>query len=447
MAKTIRNAYKGFAAFERELIKIRHVGWVRWISEREFVLKKSPYRDNLIENCSYLAPSDLHPPSNAFIEVEVDRYERQYRNLIKDSAFVDYKDRYRVSNINYININKILDIAKPYLNSDEFRYRITYNWDNADSDKLDWALPLQILSCAESVYGIGGIGTVTLSLAGSSRKPLKDLKSSIIQILPEEFIKGNNNKYFFGFIENKTTLLDIKKMRKERKITEISYNHLWKLPPDSALTPIQIATTLQNAEYKPRSKELDPDVLEYLLTALLINPPVEDRMISDIENDIKNIYKTIHPDRDYSSLPFDHFSTIKIANSFCRLELKDKLEDTAFSKARAIFRDLSHTFLEAKDDLIGTKTTRETWDIPNVEVSYLDKWRSSTDTEVLRTISKISKQYGQEWVKISEILQYAKNKDLNLDDITVRDSLSRLNNLGIIINLDNGTRYKIIKHD
>jgi hypothetical protein len=444
MAKSIGNAHMGFAAFEREIIKMRHVGWVRWISEREFILTKSPFRSGLVENCSYIAPPDQHPASNSFIEVEIDEQIRQYTGFINNSTFLNYRDKYRVANIIHLNIIKILNIARPYLTSEDFRYRITHNWSNAEADKLDWALPLQILSCAESVYGIGGIGTLSLSLSGSSKKPLKDLKSSIEQYIPGEFIKGNSDRYMFGFIDNKNTLIDIEKKRAERKIREISYNHLWKLPLDSALTPIQITTTIQNAEFKPTDKDLDPDVLEFLLTALLINPPIDDNMALKIEDDMRNVYNMIHPDGDFSTLPFDRYSTFKIANSFCRLELKETLDDSTFDKARSIFKDLSYMFLDAKEDLIATKPNRETWDIPNVEVSNLDKWRSATDTKVLRTIKKISEAHNFEWVSISDIIKNAKN-DLNLDEFGVRDSLIRLNNLGVIINVDNGNRYKIIE--
>jgi len=446
MANTIKNAYKGFAAFERELIKMRHIGWVRWISENEFVLMKSPFRSNLIENCSYIAPSDLHPASNEFVEVELDGHKRQYFNLISNSTFLNYKDKYHVSNIKTLDINNVLNIAKPYLSSEEFRYRVTNNWSHADADKLDWSLPLQIVSCAESVYGIGGIGTVSLSLAGSSKRPLKDIKSSIEQFMPGEFLRGNSDRYLFGFIENKNTLANIEKMRYAKKIREISYNHLWKIPSDSALTPIQIATTIQNAEFKPKSKEQDPDVLEFLLTALLINPTVNDRMVLRIENEMRNVYNTIHPNEDYSALPFDRYSTIKIANSFSRLELKGKLDDDIFDKSLSIFKDLTHIFLDAKEDLIETKLNRETWDVPNVEVSYLDKWRSATDTNILRIIKKISEDQSMEWVSLSNIALYAEN-NLKIDEYAVKDSLIRLNNLGIIMNLDNGTKYKIIKYN
>jgi hypothetical protein len=444
MAKSIRNAHAGFAAFERKLISMRHVGWVRWISEKEFILTKSPFRSGLIENCSYIAPPDLHPASNSFVEVEIDGHIRQYTSFINNSIFLNYRDRYRVANIVYLNIIKLLDAAKPYLNSEDFRYRVTHNWKNAEADNLDWSLPLQIVSCAESVYGIGGIGTLSLSLSGSSKKPLKDLRSSIEQYLPMEFIKGDSDRYMFGFIDNKNTLIDIEKKRTERKIREISYNHLWKMPSDSELTPIQITTTIQNAEFKSKDKDLDPDVLEFLLTALLINPPIEESMVSRIEDDIRNVYDMIHPNGDFSTLPFDRYSTVKIANSFCRLELKEKLEDSAFDKARSIFKELSYTFLDAKEDLMATKPNRETWDVPNVEVSYLDKWRSANDTSVLRAIKRISEERNIEWVSISDIILYTKN-NFKLDEFAVRDSLIRLNDLGITINVDNGNRYKIIK--
>lgn len=444
--RTIKDAYIGFAAFERKIMRMSHTGWVRWISGNEFVLLKSPYRSNLIDNCSYIAPPDLHPPSNTFIEVDVGGYNRRYMSFIRDSTFLNYRDRYNVLNITNMNINKILNVEKPFISSDEFRYRVTSNWSNANDDKLDWSLPLQILSCAESVYGIGGIGTISLSLAGSSKKPLKDLKSSITQHMPREFINGSSDRYHFGFIDNRTSLADIEKRRIEKKIPEISYNHLLKLPKDGKLAPIQMATTIQNAEYKPKSKEPDLDVLEYLLTALLINPPIDDRMSLMIENDIREIYKNIHFDRDYTTMHFDTYSTIKIANSFCRLELKDQLDDIALDRARSIFKDLSFTFIDAKEDLIKTKFDRETWDIPNVEVSYLDKWRSATDTKILRAISKISKEQSVEWVNRADIVQYS-TTNLNIDEFTTRDSLIRLNNLGIIINLDNGTRYKIIEYN
>lgn len=435
----------GFAAFERKMLNMPHAGWVHYksLSNGEFTLLKSPYRSTFTDNNSYVAPADMRPNENEFVQVEVDNYIRDIKSRIKNTNYIDYKNYYRVKSITKPNLNEIAMLEKPFLNGDEFLYRVASNWKNADQDHLDFSLAIQILSCPESVYGIGGIGTKSITYVKSVKTPLIDLQKSISRILPSEFL-GVGNRYQYNFIQSKKTQLAVEKGRLNSEASEICYNHLWQLPEPSPVTSIQIPTIIHNAEYIPRNLELDQDVVEYLLTALIIKPPIEDYMISKIEKTTMNVHQRIRRDEDFANLNLDPSSPSKIANAICRLNLREKMDEDVFDSYVSIFDEVTRAFLEAELDKVETNPDRRTWDVPISEVSYADKLMEQEDYFILRIMRKIEEDQGKKCIKPIEIAQH---KDFNPDWIDWRldDSLRRLTNLAKIIKCSKGLGYRRYK--
>ena len=147
-------------------------------------------------------------------------------------------------------------------------------------------------------------------------------------------------------------------------ISEISYNHIWKLPPPSPETPINIPTYIYNSEFIPGSLELDQDVLEYLLTALIIKPSMEDHMISKIEKSVKQVYERTHSDEDFMGLNLDCFSPLKVASAICRLDLRKKIDEDSFSRYSALFDEILYNFIDFKKDVVESKSWTGNMDGP-----------------------------------------------------------------------------------
>jgi hypothetical protein len=196
-------------------------------------------------------------------------------------------------------------------------------------DNLDFSLALQLLSCPEGLYGKGGIGTWSLAGIGTSRSPLMDLKKTINNLLPTEFLVGTN-RYQYNFIEDTKTHRMVERNREKSNISEISYNYIWNLPAKSANTPIQIPTYVYNSEFIPGTLKLDQDVLEYLLTALLIRPPIKDYMISKIEKTVREVNNKTRNDEDFVGLNIDSLSPPKVASAICRLDLRNNMDEESF---------------------------------------------------------------------------------------------------------------------
>ena len=356
MKKKYLDNREWFLPFERKLLDLEHVGWVRWIATDRFVLERSPFPNYKTSIYSYKVPPDVHPPTNSFIEVEVGKMNRKSK-WKKKKTLGNYVDiHYDVLGINKLDF-KILEMPKPFLRGKEdFLHRISYNWKCAEDDHLDLALALQMLSCPESSYGIGGIGTQSFSLAGAGKKPLKYIQESINQLIPLDLRRPSNIGYMHRFIISNTTYSAVERSRKRVEIPEISYNYLYHLQEyQNKMEPIQIPTIIQDATYMGRTKEYDQDVVEFLLTSLLIKPIISDDIVNRIEASIREIYNEIQPEYDKTHVPFDNNSLVKLANTFCRLELKDRLTDDVFDRTKMEFQQLYKELEDAKIDLKMTK--------------------------------------------------------------------------------------------
>ena len=176
----VRSYGAQFAAFERELIFDRpHAGWARSIGRREIVLGKSPFSEHVSPH-PYVLPEDLAIPEGAFVELTVGRLRRERPSADIGTGDVRFSREYYP--VEAVRIGEV-PLPKPYLSPDEFRARLVVDWCDADSDQLDYAIALQLLSCPRDVYGIGGIGSQSFSMP-SARSPLDQLRRTIARQLP-----------------------------------------------------------------------------------------------------------------------------------------------------------------------------------------------------------------------------------------------------------------------
>ena len=162
--------WRGFAAYENALIKTPHTGWVKYLSSNMIQLQKSKFTEIYTPQV-YRLPPDLSPTADAFVQLEVDGSEK-----IRDRSIQGSQRYYDVQKIKHLDLFD-LESSRPYLgqpqhnidvmfpeikemypeNKDkfdkgkEFLSRISCYWKNAEEDKLDWALAIQLLSCPNSV--------------------------------------------------------------------------------------------------------------------------------------------------------------------------------------------------------------------------------------------------------------------------------------------------------
>jgi hypothetical protein len=441
--RSLNSFYAGFTSVERQLLKMEHTGWVHYSKSGGIELYKSQFRVTPAnDSCKYIIPADLRPAEHELVTLEVEKPDRKITNRISNTSYYNFKDSYRVVGVLKPNPNEIAVMQRPYLNADDLQDRLSLYWKNADQDLLDFSLSLQILSCSEGTYGRGGIGTKSLAGIGTSRRPLLDLKRTIAHLLPSEFRNGKN-KYLYDFIESPITQRKVEKFRLRSDISEVSYNHIWQLPPQSPVTCIQIPTLIYNANYTGALKEIDQDILEYLLTALMINPPIEDNLISRIEDAAQRVNQKANRDEDFARLNIDRFSSIKVANAICRLHLTPKLDEDTFDRDRDKFESLMRMFMDVEKDI--ERPEGQTYAVPLNQTSYLDKWMEPIDSNILRVMRKLKDDLGLEWITQQDIENHPEFNPKWSGDWRVQDSFSRLNNLSLIIKSPRGIGYKRVR--
>jgi hypothetical protein len=441
---------RGFASFEKYLIDHQHIGWIHKLSSSIFVLKKSQFT-NIKTSHAYEIPEGMHVPDGTFVQVEI--REKNPKHILDNNSIINC---YLVSEIHKIRLID-LEIPKPYLYGndfvheylcikDEFRggnefvNRIASYWKNADADGLDWSLAVQLLSCPKWLYGVGGIGAVSTSFAGTRETPFKDIKSCIDQLMPRDF-RSDNKFLKYNYIENKNNFQDVEIDRSSGKIPEVSYNYMNYFPQRDV--PIQLPIFIENAEYRGRIKDEDPDITDYILTSLMISPPENVKMAKQIENTIIKVREKFCQDRDLS-WSMDAYSPIKIALALCRMNLKEELDEDMLSKSMSKFSEVYEKYMDAEDFLLKINPGRETRVIPRARGPIKDPILSQ-ETRILKIIIEISEDYGLEWVHISKIRAH-KRFNQKWND-TLIYSLQILNNSGLVLMKNNYTEFRPIKSD
>ena len=435
----LRNRTVGpWAGFEREIISgSPHAGWVKFVGQRTFKLRKSPYKEPESKH-SYILPDDIEVVDDELVELEVSQKYVRARSLVGGSTEAGEYDEYYV-----VEALKRLELRmpRPYLDSGDFLHRVSINWKDADKDGLDRALALQLLSCPESLMGPGGIGSQSFNLS-SKQRPLDQLKGSILRSLPREFSRPNK-QYDFTFIESKDDLKALRRRVMQGKVREASYNYFKMVDPTAVPLPMQIPTVIYNAEYRSRTSEVDPDVIEYLLQALMIRPVVPESAVAEIERSIAAVLEEVEPAYAQISVPFDQDAIAKIAMAICRMEYKRNIDDTSFSKGKEWFTEMYRQFSDLRLNYIrsGDEARLSPW----AQTSYSYGNLTNNDIRVLAEINRGVLGQGLDYVSFTGLCNTLAGK-LTGDD--VRTSLNALNLYGHIIGRENSTLFRpVIKQD
>ncbi len=448
--------WRGFAAYEKALFKMPHAGWVKYLSNNMIQLRKSKFTDIFTPHV-YRLPSDLSPTADAFVQLEVDRAEK-----IRDKSFQGGQRHYDVLKINHLDLLD-LDSSRPFLgqpqhNIDvmfpeikemysekkdqfdkgkEFLSRISCYWKNAEEDKLDWALAIQLLSCPNSVYGVGGIGSESFSDKGSTKAPIKDIQKAIRFMLPSDFT-SSNDLYEYHFIDQEHDYSAVERKRMTASKSEISYNYLYHLPPGLNSIPIQIPTIIRNAEFTSKKAPFDPDILEYIIYSILITPPVDMGLVSEIERSVRQVNKKKKSNITKSS-SIDSYAIAKLAMTLCRMELGNKLNDAYISRATKLFTEMYKNYLAERDRSESDPYGR-TWNVDGAKTLDINGELLSKDMSIRYMISDISEDLGIEWVPLPLIKERA-----NINDNTdLMISLQMLMDHGHIIAIKNMNEFKAI---
>src|SRR2546427_1727423 len=376
----IRSYGAQFAAFERELIFDRpHTGWAHSVGRREIVLGKSPFSEHVSPH-PYVLPDDLEIHEGAFVELTVGPLRREQPFLDTRRGEARFGREYYP--VEAFRITEV-PLPKPYLSPDEFRARLVVDWYDAESDQLDYAVALQLLSCPRDVYGTGGIGSQTFSLS-SARGPLDQVRRTIARQLPVEFTRPNS-RYEFEFVQSKSGAEALVERRARGLTDEMSYNFLRVVDPRWTVAPIQIPTILHNARYAPSfPQEPDRDVLEFMLTALTIRPVVDDNAILEIEKALRTVREQVEPEAVVGHAPFDRHAITRLAMAQSRLELRTSLD---FHRSEQRFFDLFREFVDLHGSLF--KPGQETWAPVQVRTSFLEANLGPHDVEVLRALIRL----------------------------------------------------------
>ena len=183
--------------------------------------------------------------------------------------------------------------------------------------------------------------------------------------------------------------------------------------------------------------------MEFLLHALMINPPIREEIYRKIDGSIKKVYEEIHPENDGTYAPFDTYSLVKVANGFCRLNLIEELSENVFEASTYKFERLYKEFLESKEDFkkIGGERT---WAVPASHVSYLEAKLTSKDMKIYRIIRKISEEEGKQYVTFDDIMNN-KEYELKRKDIVFKN-LEKLVNVGYITFHKGWNEFRILDY-
>lgn len=421
-----------FAAFERELVWDRpHAGWVEFVGRREFTLRKSPFSEHFSAH-RYVLPEGVRPEEGAFVELVVGRLRREHPVLDVRTGDVRFgRECYPVEAFALTEPH----LPKPTLSPDEFPARLVVNWRDAELDHLDRAVALQLLSCPRDVYGTGGIGSQSFSMS-TGRGPLDRLRSTLAGHLPSEF-KRPHPRYEFEFIESRPRAEALADRREQGKTEEVSYNFLRLVDPSWTLTPIQVPTILHNAHYVPRSRFIDYDVIDFLLTALMVRPRVDEHSIQRIENGLRLIREQVEPESLASHAPFDPHAITRLAMTLCRLDLRTSLDDAAFRKGEHWFLDQYREFCDLRGTLF--KPGGATWAPPQVRTSYLDARAGPHDLDVFRALIRTRDETGQQWTPGAAVSS-ALGGRLRADQVV--ESLRRLVHVGRVLQRGNWTLFR-----
>ncbi len=423
-----------FAGFERELMRPdRHAGWVKFMAANVIKLRRSPFSEHY-SDCFYYVPEDIRLNEGDLIDLNVGPLRWAGIKIEEGSVFPSYKACYR----DVRSAEKgALHLPRPRIDSRDFQYFLTEQWRDAEYDDLGKSLALQLLSCPSDVYGNGGIGAQSICL--STRKgPLLDLRSTIRNSLPVEFT-GKSERYRFDIIEKDEQTQALQRNLGVTSSKETSFNFLMVMNPVAQPLPVQVPTTIVNAHKIGVEREPNLDVLEYLLYALMLRPVVRRSAINEIEAGMRLVKEQVEPESVELELPIDRYAITKLAMAICRLDGKDEIDDSAFSKSKETFFELYREFLDTRRDHF--KPGKGSYGRKGVR-SQVSGQLSANDMILLSYVRKISRQQGKEYVTVQDLKNELGKKRYQRYDLD--RALERLNNFGRVIRSENMSAFKPI---
>ena len=427
-----------YAPFERRLIMgDKHTGWVEYIGKGRFRLRKSPFL-NVYSEYTYIYSGEDGPPENQLVSVEGrdrkipvfnGRTEGRYR-LVFDVESWSKTELHIPPPENLAILQYLLGESIDYdlieeLTVKDFLREISRGWTNAQADGLDMSIALQYLSCPQSLYGTGGIGSQVYSL-GAGTKAVSYYGTYMSRILPREFLKGTGSYVFVPVRTGRTTgILD----SMNERVEELNYAYLFTTTPRNIIKPVHLPLLIEGTEPGRMKDMLDPSVVAYQLSALMLRPEIPQGIISRFEDSIKEVQRLILLNDDIES-SLDASSIPRIAEAMARLYMVERMDDDIFARASKLFLRYYKEYLDAKDVLERFRKG-STIDTPQTRISYLRQHLPAKAIKVLVEIVRYGDEHGAKWVPVDEIQGRFK------DDII--DAIIQLQDYGYIIARENYT--------
>lgn len=413
-----------FMHFERELLRPGvHKGWVRLGPNRYFQLVYNPWMQSWPGRHLYRLPEGISLSQGQFVELEVGRKVTQIQNLQARSNLAGkYSIIYPVEKITILNP----PVHKPQeMTAKDFLARICGDWVGAEHDFLDLSVALQVLSCPPESVPVGGLGSQSYNL-GRTKKPLTALKDTIRMSLPKEFFSPNES-FYFDIIDNDGRGRAFESGYRPQIVSEISYNYITNVMKLSGKPlRINIPTIIQNAKMKKNSFGPDYEVIDYALSAHMVQPVIPSSMTKRLKKHIKEFRDEVAPLYRGFNIEIDPHSTLRIAMAMCRLHFRCELDETTLMRG---WKDVASLF---KDYLYYLENEFKGEECAYKEPTAYTSEKENYPKNDLIMHNAIVDMYdaSKGWISIEELRTKMKNK---IKDDVFEKSLNNNHNRGWII--------------
>ncbi|MFO8051991.1 MAG: hypothetical protein R6V01_09905 [Thermoplasmatota archaeon] len=431
-----------FSRFERKLIfddAFTHVGFVKYLDSRHFILRKSLFTD-INTGRRYRLPDGISalPDEGSFIEVDPDGScieirmgrTRQPHSVEADSRSVVQVGSYREAKV---------PISPPNLPMDEFLDRVSTQWRNPEEDLLDLVIGLTIVSAPYSVYGRGGLGSEGFRIDTSTTKGTpRDVSDSIMNQLPVEFRSSGNRFYRYRSIDSLRAVMDQKRTHVREDCYSILKPRRMKDAMKGIGAPVQLPFTLVDSIHRNKKAEFDIDVLDYQLTALYLPPPPE-KVVEDLAlSTVEEAHQEAFFDMPGIGKP-DQFAAVKLGLAVSRLHIGKQFTGSGYSRTRtdpSQGKDILDRLLKK-----GLETVRDRIREEELLPSRKDApWRSRLkplDKKIYYQLRSAYEEHGIEETPIEDVLPQTERR-------VVEGSLERLNRFGYVLYMKGGTIIKVV---
>jgi len=426
-----------WANFEFALRKDEHAGFIEWYSSHSFRLKKTPF-SNHYSSFLYVVPKEVkNIPEQGLIRVKTGELHKEI-HLPPNSTYGHYSNQaYIVEGYELLNIDSL---PKPRISKDELLFYVAEEWAGADDYPLfRKEMAYNLLSCQKDFFGTGGIGVETFAPTGT-KQTMKFLKSSINHLLPEDF-KKHNDIFEYDFIEKEGDLKITNERRNNPHSNEISFNDMSKLPTNLS---IQIPLIIPDDFPHKSISYLNPDVLDYQLSALLFKPVIEPNLIEEFTNLAKETSEYIDKNYTEETLLIDRLSLIKIACASCRLEMKNKLDEDMLPGIKDELLGMFKEYAEEHRDRMIAGGRRYNIPITPLPLRLNLTVDANKFYKEIFAVDKLNEEIGVTWMSTETLKQRPNLKYIN--DFTILNSLTELNNANLILQRKNYSEILVVDY-